>query len=184
MLHVWDLSGPSDTWAAQLEAYYKAQPVFALMSGLGNASWRPIHDFSERFEVPCIFPQVDVPVLTERDFYTVYLSRGITLEAQALARFLRDADERGPVMQVFRRNEASAAGADAFRARVDRPQPARRRRMSCSTKTPGEAFWQQLAEQGRGRDAGAVVVAARTSSTRRCSPRPDRRSRRSTCPQA
>ncbi len=60
--------------AAQLEAYNKQQPVFALVSGLGNASWRPIHEFSERFEVPCILPQADVPVLAERDFYTVYLS--------------------------------------------------------------------------------------------------------------
>jgi hypothetical protein len=54
VLHVWDLKGPSDTWGAQLETYYKAQPVFALVSGLGNASWRPIHDFSERFELPSI----------------------------------------------------------------------------------------------------------------------------------
>jgi hypothetical protein len=146
VLHMWDLSGPSDTWAAQLEAYDRRQPVFALVSGLGNASWRPIHEFSERFEVPCILPQVDMPVLAERDFYTVYLSKGMALEAQALAKFLQDEGERGPVTQVFRRDGASAAGAEAFRrawtaatgtAPVDR----------VLDEAPGEAFWQQLARQ-------------------------------------
>ena len=153
VLHVWDLSGPSDTWATQIEDAYKAQPVFALVSGLGNASWRPIHDFSERFEVPCIFPQVDVPVLAERDFYTVYLSRGITLEAQALARFLRDTDERGPVMQVFRRGEASATGAGAFREAWTAAAGAAPTDILLD-EDPGDAFWQRLGEQA----AGATLV--------------------------
>lgn len=149
ILHLWDLSGPSDTWARQLEAYDRQQPVFALVSGLGDLSWRPIHEFSERFEVPCIFPQVDVPVLGEHDFYTVYLTKGIALEAQTLAKFLRDAGERGPVTQVFGRDEASAAGAEAFRqawmavtgtAPVDRVVEA----------VPGDSFWRQLALQTPG----------------------------------
>lgn len=146
VLHVWDLSGPSDTWARQLEAYDRQQPVFALVSGLGNASWRPIHEFSERFEVPCIFPQVDVPVLADRDFYTVYLSRGMALEAQALAKFLRGEGERGPVTQVFRRDEASVAGAEAFRrawTAVTGTAPVDH----VLDEAPGEAFWQQLARQ-------------------------------------
>ncbi len=149
ILHVWDLSGPSDTWSAQLEAYYQAQPVFALMSGLGNGSWQPIHDFSEHFEVPCIFPQTDVPVLAKHDFYTVYLSRGVTLEAQALVKFLRDAGERGPVLQVFRRSEASAAGAGAFdEAWTDAAGAAPTEIVLDSD--PDEAFWQRLAEQAGG----------------------------------
>jgi hypothetical protein len=152
VLHVWDLRGPSDAWTAQLEAYYRAQPVFALVSGLGNASWRPIHDFSERFEIPCIFPQTDVPVLAEHDFYTVYLSRGITLEAQALARFLRDTDERGSVIQVFRRSGASAAGADAFRAAWTAAGEAPRDLVLDGD--PGDVSWQQLTRKA----AGATLV--------------------------
>jgi ABC-type branched-subunit amino acid transport system substrate-binding protein len=153
VLHVWDLNGPSDTWATQLEAYYRAQPVFLLISGLGDASWRPIHDFSERLEVPCIFPQTDVPVLAERDFYTVYLSRGMTLEAQALARFLRDTGERAPVMQVHRRSEASAAGADAFREAWTAEGGAASTDIVLD-EDPDEAFWQQLAREA----AGATLV--------------------------
>ena len=153
VLHVWDLRGESDTWAAQLEDHYRTQPVFALVSGLGDASWRPIHDFSERFEVPCILPQVDVPVLAERDFYTVYLSRGITLEAQVLARFLMDGGERGPVIQVHRRTGASAAGAEAFRAAWMNATGSPPVDLAVDS-TPDEAFWRQVAA----RAAGATLV--------------------------
>ncbi len=38
VLHVWELSGPSETWDAQLEAYYSKQPVFALIGGLGRSA--------------------------------------------------------------------------------------------------------------------------------------------------
>lgn len=153
VLHVWDLSGPSDDWGRQLDALYEAQPVFAMVSGLGHASWRPIHDFSERAEVPCILPQVELPVLSDRDFYTVYLSRGIALEAQALARFLHNEVDRAPVTQVYRREDVSAAGADAFReARQARGDVAVSEIVLA--ETPGEAFWQQLAQ----RTAGQTLV--------------------------
>jgi hypothetical protein len=52
VLHVWELSGSSDTWRAQLDAYYSQQPVFALIGGLGEASWRPIHEFCEQLGNP------------------------------------------------------------------------------------------------------------------------------------
>jgi Cytochrome c len=146
VLHVWDLSGPSDTWARQLEAYNARQPVFALVSGLGQASWRPIHEFSERFELPCIFPQADVPVLAEHDFYTVYLSRGMTLEAQALAQFLKTEGGRGPVIQVYRSDPASAAAAEAFRVAWGAGAGAAPVDVVLEG-SPGAAFWQQLAEQ-------------------------------------
>jgi hypothetical protein len=149
VLHVWDLTGPSESWGRQLEAYNQQQPVFALVSGLGRSSWRPIHEFSERFEVPCILPQADVPVLADRDFYTVYISKGMVLEAQALAKFLHDEGERGPVMQVLRRDEASAAGAEAFRrawTAATGAAPLER----LLDEVPGAAFWEQIAQQTRG----------------------------------
>ena len=153
VLHVWDLRGDSDSWAGQLQAYNAAQPVFAMVSGLGAASWRPIHEFSERFEVPCIFPQVDVPVLAERDFYTVYLSRGMTLQAQALAKFLLSQDVRGPVTQVFGHAEASTTAAEAFRKawKAGGGGPLAEQVVR---EVPDTAFWQSLVAQA----PGATVV--------------------------
>lgn len=150
VLHVWDLSGPSDDWGRQLEALYAAQPVFAMVSGLGHASWQPIHEFSERAEVPCILPQADLPLLGGQDFYTVYLSRGITLEAQALAKFLRDAGDRAPVTQVYRRrDEASAAGANAFRQAFQAGGDSVVEEVALDDM-PGEAFWQRLVRDKAG----------------------------------
>ena len=149
VLHVWDLKGTSDSWRAQLEVYNQQQPVFAMVSGLGKASWRPIHEFSERFEVPCLFPQVEVPVVDGPDFYTVYISQGMTLEAQALAKFLHDSAERAPVMQIYRRDEASATAAAAFRKAWAAGKIALEEREL--TASPDAAYWQQLAQEASGK---------------------------------
>jgi cytochrome c553 len=142
-LHVWELKGPSETWGAQLEAFYKQQPVFALVGGLGGAGWRPIHEFSERFEIPAVFPQVDLPVIGRPNQYTFYLSKGVTLEAEVLARFLREQGPVGNVVQVYRREEPGITAAAAFRAALtagastvleDRVVEGR----------PDEAFWRAL----------------------------------------
>ena len=67
VLHIWELQGPEESWLEQLEAQYRAQPVFALLSGLVPGSWQPVHDFCEGFEIPCLFPITDLPVI---DFWT------------------------------------------------------------------------------------------------------------------
>jgi hypothetical protein len=151
VLHVWDLTGPAAGWGRQLEALYGRQPVFALVGGMGNASWRPIHAFSERRGLPCLFPQVELPASPEAGFYTVYLSRGIALEAEALAKHLAAAGGAGgPVTQVFRREETSAAAAAAFReamggAAVEDLAP---------EGTLGRGWWERLARER----PGATVV--------------------------
>jgi hypothetical protein len=48
VLHVWELKGPSSTWADQLQALYDRQPVFAVLSGVAKGGWQPIHDLCER----------------------------------------------------------------------------------------------------------------------------------------
>jgi hypothetical protein len=147
-LHVWELKGPGDSWDAQLEAYYRQQPVFALVSGLGASSWRPIQAFSERNELPCLFPQTALPALGEPNTYTVYLSQGVTLEAQSLAKYLHDAGERGPVVQLSGADPQSAAAAAAFR---DAWAAAGGTLQDRSVGAPpGAAYWQQLARETPG----------------------------------
>ncbi len=119
VLHVWELSGASDTWDAQLQDFYRQQAVFALVGGLGNASWKPIHAFAERMEIPSVFAQVDLPEIAGENFYNFYFSRGLTLEAEVLAKFLREqAGAPTSVLQIYRPDESGLAVSAAFKAAV------------------------------------------------------------------
>jgi mono/diheme cytochrome c family protein len=116
VLHVWELNGPPDSWTAQLESYYRGQPVFALVGGLGQASWKPVHAFSERFEVPVVFPQIDVPVVQGDNHYNLYLTRGVSLQAEVLAGFIKEQGEVKRVLQVYRTDDAGLAASATLRA--------------------------------------------------------------------
>ncbi len=96
VLEEWALSGPSDTWNEQLERRYRDAPVFAMLSGLSNSSWGPISRFCERNEIPCLFPGTDLTDAAQGDFYTLYYSRGLELEADLIASHLADS----PVLDV------------------------------------------------------------------------------------
>lgn len=146
VLHVWDLTGAPETWPSQLEAFNRRQPVFSLISGLGDASWQPIHEFSERNALPCILPQTAAPVLAERDFYTVYLSKGVALEAQVLASFLRAQGQHGGVTQVFRNEGTSAVAAASFR-QAWAAAGGRALRDHVVDSRPQPELWRQLASQ-------------------------------------
>jgi hypothetical protein len=118
-LHVWELSGPESTWGEQLDQRMKAQPVFAVLSGLAGHSWTPVHRFCERAKVPCLFPNVEAPVVAERDFYSVYFSRGVFLEADLIANRIlaRDGGEAArTVHQVYRAGDSGEAAAEALAA--------------------------------------------------------------------
>jgi len=43
----------------------------------GAGNWSPVHRFCERAKVPCLFPNVQLPVVAEGDFYPIYFSRGV-----------------------------------------------------------------------------------------------------------
>lgn len=122
-LHVWELTGPESTWQQQLEKRITAEPVFALVSGLGGRNWAPIHAFCESAAVPCLFPNVDVPVDDESSFYSLYFSKGVLLEAQLMAdRLLAGSGGAAvkTVWQVFRSGDAGEAGAEALTAALRR----------------------------------------------------------------
>lgn len=87
-LEHWVLKGASSTWYVQLEDYYAANPVFALLGGISHGDWEPVHRFCEEKQLPNIFPLVDYPVVDQPNWYTIYLSRGIRQEGEAAARYL------------------------------------------------------------------------------------------------
>jgi hypothetical protein len=134
-LHVWELRGAPQTWERQLEDYQASQAVFAVISGIGRGTWAPVHSFSEKARVPCLFPNVDAPVVSEDDFYPVYFSRGVLLEADLLAGWMGRAPEsagRRRLVSVYREGDAGASGAEALAAQerargmqvASRPLPA------------------------------------------------------------
>jgi mono/diheme cytochrome c family protein len=100
VLDVWTLSGPSSGWDEQLENYYRQAPVFAMLGGVSTGSWRPIGRFCERHEIPCLYPATDLPEAAAGDFYTLYFSRGLDLEADLIANHLAS-NPLPNVIQVF-----------------------------------------------------------------------------------
>lgn len=121
-LHVWQLKGAPGTWEAQLRALQAAQPVFAVISGLGGRTWAPVQQFCEAEALPCLFPNVDLPVDNERDFDTVYFSKGVLLEAELIAHALRASDEKPGthrLVQVYRTDDVGAAAAGKLRSLLD-----------------------------------------------------------------
>ena len=96
----WLLSGAPSTWPAQLERYYKDAPVFAVVGGTGASTWAPISEFCETNKVPCLYPSTDLPHRDEDDFYTVYYSGGLLLEAELIAAHLQKSPA-SDVVQIY-----------------------------------------------------------------------------------
>ena len=119
-LHVWELSGPPAAWRRQLDDHLAAEPVFAVISGLGGRDWGPIHRFCEQNRVPCLLPNVDLPVVAEDDFYPVYYSRGVLLEADLIAAhlFAPDAPQPRRLVEVYRAGDIGGAAAAALERRA------------------------------------------------------------------
>lgn len=116
-LHVWELTGAAQTWPAQLDGFLQREPVMAVISGLGGDNWEPVHAFCERARLPCLFPNAEVPVVAEQDFYSLYFSKGVLLEAQLIADRLVERSGEGAnavVQQVYREADSGAAAARAL----------------------------------------------------------------------
>lgn len=121
-LHEWKLIGPEQSWPAQLLAYYRSQPVFAVLGGTGSGNWQGVHAFCEQQELPCILPNIaSPPSQADRDFYSVYFSRGVELEAEVLAGLLA---ETPTVIQVRRDTADARAAAGALRTKLAKIQAA------------------------------------------------------------
>jgi hypothetical protein len=129
-LDVWRLDGHPGSWPEQLADHYAKQPVFALIGGISVSEWRPIHDFCEQREIPSLFPVTELPVISDTDWYTVYFSKGAYQEGEAVARYLRRAEEAlktAPIVQIYRdtpTGQALALGFRETRELVRMPAPA------------------------------------------------------------
>lgn len=112
----WVLKGPPETWRSQLEEYNSKAPVFAILGGITNGEWEPIHQFCEENHIPSIFPMTDFPVISQTDWYTLYLSKGYYQEGEGAARFLNDNDElKGrPIVQIVRDTREGRALSRGF----------------------------------------------------------------------
>jgi hypothetical protein len=81
-----------------------------------------VHQFCERRQLPCLFPNVDAPVDNSRDFYPLYFSKGVLLEADLIAGQVAAGTQAGSaapastVLQVYRLGDGGEAGALALAA--------------------------------------------------------------------
>jgi hypothetical protein len=87
---IWELTGPSDTWAEQLRERQARNPVFAIASGVMRDG-APLHEFCQREQLPCWFPVAEsLPVSAATDPYGLYFSAGVALEADVIALQLQE----------------------------------------------------------------------------------------------
>lgn len=126
-LHRWTLGPDPARWAAELADWQRREPVFAVISGLtgpdGRGAWQPIHRFCEAEGLPCVLPltaSVD-DALPGR--WSLYFSRGVSLEASGTAEWLTEQAPPGGWRRVYQiaalQDEAAATGAAALRRRLD-----------------------------------------------------------------
>jgi hypothetical protein len=118
-LHVWQLTGPASTWTQQLVHYFAVEPVMAAVSGLGGSNWAPVHEFCEHAHLPCLFPNAEVPVVADQDFYSLYFSRGVLLEADLIADRIRspaDGHRAASVLQIYRAGDSGEAASRVLAA--------------------------------------------------------------------
>ncbi|NVN93416.1 MAG: ABC transporter substrate-binding protein [Desulfuromonadales bacterium] len=113
----WTLKGPANTWQKQLEEYYRKEPVFALVGGIVTGDWKPIHDFSETNRIPCILPTTNFPVISETDWYTLYLSKGLYQEGESAASYvhgLKNTSVETNIVQIVRSSREGQALSSGF----------------------------------------------------------------------
>lgn len=146
-LHEWSLQGPPSGWADQLAEAYARDPVYAVIGGLTGADWAPVHRFCEHNQVPCIFPQVPraPAAAAEGDFYSLYFSRGVDLEAETLAQSLEGerSGTRGSIVQVLRCDGPAASAAARITATQATGWTVRTR---CLDRASGARTWGSLLE--------------------------------------
>jgi hypothetical protein len=86
---------------------------------MASGSWQPMHEFSERNKIPCLLPVTDLPVVSDSDWYTLYLSKGAWQEGDTAARYLERiaaVPRNARVLQIVEASATSRAVAVGFEA--------------------------------------------------------------------
>lgn len=114
-LDVWELKGRPESWREQLDAYYEANPVFAVVGGIVDGPHAPVADFCDSSGTPCIFPITELPLTRRSQYnYSLYFSRGRELEGESLAKFLVEENGVREIAQYYLEDSLGAASAVAF----------------------------------------------------------------------
>lgn len=113
-LDIWELKGDPDTWRRQLKDYYAKKPVFAVLGGISNMDWQPIHDFCEDERLPCLFPVTGFPSVTKSGWYTFYFNKGYAQEGEAVAGYLNRLEKQPVILQLVQDSPVGKALADGF----------------------------------------------------------------------
>lgn len=162
-LHVWQLTGPATSWQEQLEQHFAKEPVLAVVSGLGGKTWAPIHAFCEHQAVPCLFPNVETPPAdADHDFYSLYFSKGVELEAGLIGNSILKPDSgkvAKVVLQVYRAGDSGEIGARVLAASLGRHGVTVRNRV-LPAGTPGQGVARILRQDST---ADALVLWLRPS---------------------
>lgn len=150
VLDVWELKGAPETWPQQLEDYYRRKPVFGLIGGLSTRDWRPVHAFCEKNEIPSLLPITDSPVISDTDWYTLYISKGLYQEGEAAARHLArngDGMNESPLLLL---NQAGTALEKGFRSAWEQAGgPAPVTVAVSGAEIAGKSFWPDILKQYR-----------------------------------
>jgi len=109
-LDIWELKGPPATWQSQLAAYNSRKPVFAVLGGIANSDWRPVHDFCESVRLPCLFPITSFPAISETGWYTYYFDKGFAQEGEGVARYLHRLESLPAGAKILQLVQDSATG--------------------------------------------------------------------------
>lgn len=109
-LDIWELHGPPQTWRGQLAAYSAKKPVFAVLGGIAEGEWQPIHDFCEAERLPCLYPITSFPPLAAKGWYSFYFDKGYAQEGEAAARYLNRLETLPPGAPLLQIVEDTPAG--------------------------------------------------------------------------
>ncbi|MBI5617074.1 MAG: cytochrome c [Gammaproteobacteria bacterium] len=121
-LEVWELKGDAKTWGAQLGEFYRRQPAFALISGISDSDWAPVHEFCEAQHLPLWFPSVPAPPVKSQ--YGLYFSQGVRLEAAVAADAIAPVGGTKPsrVIAIRHDDEPGRSAGAAFAAALARAE--------------------------------------------------------------